>query len=138
MAEISNPIVDFKGVSLRFEDTWALQNVSFELNAGDTHIILGAAGSGKTTLLKAVIGLVKIDAGDIKLFGEDVRSLSEHDLYPLRSRTGLLFQEGGLFDSLSVGDNVEYPLLNQQNRDVRSGEALSSIEDQARETLRFV
>jgi len=138
MAEISNPIVDFKGVSLRFEDTWALQNVSFELNAGDTHIILGAAGSGKTTLLKAVIGLVKIDAGDIKLFGEDVRSLSEHDLYPLRSRTGVLFQEGGLFDSLSVGDNVEYPLLNQQNRDVRSGEALSSIEDQARETLRFV
>lgn len=138
MPDTPSPIVDFEGVSLRFEDTWALQNVSFKLNAGETHIILGAAGSGKTTLLKAVIGLVRVEEGTIKLFGQDVISLNEHGLYPLRSRTGFLFQEGGLFDSLRVGDNVEYPLLNQQNRDRRSGEALASMEAQARETLRFV
>src|SRR6202451_846988 len=148
MPDTASPLVDFQGVSLRFEDTWALQNVSFRLNAGETHIILGAAGSGKTTLLKAAIGLVSVDEGEIKLFGEDITSLSEHDLYPLRSRIGVLFQEGGLFDSLPVGDNVEYPLLNQQNRNGqnkngqsdngRSGEALSSIETQAREALRFV
>src|ERR1700685_2229029 len=148
MPDTASPLVDFQGVSLRFEDTWALQNVSFRLTAGETHIIRGAAGSGKTTLLKAAIGLVSVDEGEIKLFGEDITSLSEHDLYPLRSRIGVLFQEGGLFDSLPVGDNVEYPLLNQQNRNGqnkngqsdngRSGEALSSIETQAREALRFV
>lgn len=136
MADPENPIVDFKNVSLRFEDTWALQNVSFTLSAGETHVILGAAGSGKTTLLKAAIGLVKIDQGEVKLFGKDIASLSEHDLYPLRSRIGVLFQEGGLFDSLSVGDNVEYPLLNQQDRKIEEGS--TSVEDQAREALRFV
>ena len=130
------PIVEFQNVSLRFEETWALQNVSFQLGAGETHVILGAAGSGKTSLLKAAIGLVHVDEGEIKLFGQDITSLREHDLFPLRSRAGMLFQEGGLFDSLSVGDNVEYPLLNQP---IRNGSAAgNSIEGQAREALRFV
>ena len=138
MQDSSGPIVNFKDVSLRYDEIWALHNVSFQLNPGETHIILGAAGSGKTSLLKAVIGLVGVDKGEVRLFGEDITSLAEHDLYPLRSRTGVLFQEGGLFDSLSVGDNVEYPLLNQQNRERQSDDALSSIESQAREALRFV
>jgi phospholipid/cholesterol/gamma-HCH transport system ATP-binding protein len=143
MPDIPGPIVDFEQVSVRFDDTWALRKVSFKLNAGETHIILGAAGSGKTTLLKAAIGLVGVDDGDIKLFGQDITSLTEHDLYPLRSRIGVLFQEGGLFDSLSVGDNVEYPLLNRQNpngqnRNGQSGSEPSSVERQAREALRFV
>jgi phospholipid/cholesterol/gamma-HCH transport system ATP-binding protein len=143
MPDIPGPIVDFEQVSVRFDETWALRNVSFKLNPGETHIILGAAGSGKTTLLKAVIGLVRVDEGEIKLFGQSITSLTEHDLYPLRSRIGVLFQEGGLFDSLSVGDNVEYPLLNQQNphRQNRNGQPVgesSSIENQARDALRFV
>jgi phospholipid/cholesterol/gamma-HCH transport system ATP-binding protein len=143
MPDTPSAIVDFEQVSVRFEDTWALRKVSFKLNAGETHIILGAAGSGKTTLLKAAIGLVSVDEGDIKLFGQEITSLTEHDLYPLRSRIGVLFQEGGLFDSLSVGDNVEYPLLNQQNRSGqnRSGQSAADappVETQARETLRFV
>ncbi|HEX3682273.1 MAG TPA: ATP-binding cassette domain-containing protein [Bryobacteraceae bacterium] len=143
MPDTPGPIVDFEQVSVRFEETWALRNVSFKLNAGETHIILGAAGSGKTTLLKAAIGLVGVDDGDIKLFGQEITSLTEHDLYPLRSRIGVLFQEGGLFDSLSVGDNVEYPLLNRQNPngqnlDGQSGSEPSSVETQAREALRFV
>src|ERR1700728_1083790 len=143
MPDIPGPIVDFEQVSVRFDDTWALRKVSFKLNAGETHIILGAAGSGKTTLLKAAIGLVGVDDGDIKLFGQDITSLTEHDLYPLRSRIGVLFQEGGLFDSLSVGDNVEYPLLNRQNpngqnRNGQSGSEPSSVERQAREALRVV
>jgi phospholipid/cholesterol/gamma-HCH transport system ATP-binding protein len=132
------PIIDFERVNVRFDETWALRNVSFRLNAGETYIILGAAGSGKTTLLKAVIGLVTVDDGVIKLFGQDITSLRERDLYPLRSRIGILFQEGGLFDSLPVGDNVEYPLLNQQGRPGQDTEASSSVEAQAREALRFV
>jgi len=143
MPDNTGPIVNFERVSVRFDETLALRNVSFKLNAGETHVILGAAGSGKTTLLKAAIGLVSVDEGEIKLFGRDITALREHDLYPLRSRTGVLFQEGGLFDSLPVGDNVEYPLLNQQNRQGQSrarqsGADLSAIETQAREALRFV
>jgi phospholipid/cholesterol/gamma-HCH transport system ATP-binding protein len=139
MAETPSAIVEFKDVGLRFEETWALRSVSLTLNPGETHIILGAAGSGKTTLLKAAIGLVCADEGEIKLFGEDITVRAEHDLYPLRSRTGVLFQEGALFDSLSVGENVEYPLVNQQASG-GSGSAVadSEIETRVRDALRFV
>lgn len=141
MPDGSSPILEFKDVSLRYEDTWALHNVSFALRAGETRIVLGAAGSGKTTLLKAVLGLVHVDEGDIELFGEEVTSREEHDLYPLRSRAGILFQEGGLFDSLSVGENVEYPLLNQQTSDHRTKDNAQfegEAEKRAREALKFV
>jgi phospholipid/cholesterol/gamma-HCH transport system ATP-binding protein len=97
------PILELKNVSLKFGDTWALRDVSLTLRPGETRIIFGAAGAGKTTLLKAVIGLVDIDEGDIRLFGQDVTKSKETDLFALRSRAGVLFQEGGLFDSLSVG-----------------------------------
>src|SRR5205823_6208393 len=117
MPGTSDPILEFKDVSLRYEDTWALNNVSFSLQPGETRIILGAAGSGKTTLLKAGIGLVAVDRGNIELFGEQITSREEHQLYSVRSRVGMLFQEGGLFDSLSVGENVVYPLINQQTSD---------------------
>ena len=109
-----SPILEFEDVSLRYGDNWALRNISLKLSPGETRIIFGAAGSGKTTLLKAVIGLVDVDEGRIKLFGKEVSEMREIDLFVLRSRAGVLFQEGGLFDSLSVGENVEYPLLNQK------------------------
>lgn len=131
------PLIELRDVNLQFEDTWALKDVSLKLNPGETRIIFGAAGSGKTTLLKAVIGLVPIDSGEIKLFGEDITRRKEEELYAIRSRAGFLFQEGGLFDSLLVGENVEYPLLNQQS----SGEATVSaeqLEQHVKETLRFV
>lgn len=139
MAETPNTIVEFLDVSLRYDDTWALRKVSLSLNPGETHIILGAAGSGKTTLLKAAIGLATVDDGQVKLFGRDITRLSEHDLYPLRSSTGVLFQEGALFDSLSVGENVAYPLLNQQTGS-EGDQSISAdeIEARVREALRFV
>jgi phospholipid/cholesterol/gamma-HCH transport system ATP-binding protein len=141
MPGTSSKILEFKDVCLQYEDTWALHNISFSLKPGETRIILGAAGSGKTTLLKAVIGLVEVDEGNIELFGEQVTSLKEHDLYALRSRAGILFQEGGLFDSLSVGENVEYPLLNQQISDRRASDDSSfeaDAEKRVREALKFV
>jgi phospholipid/cholesterol/gamma-HCH transport system ATP-binding protein len=137
----SSTILEFKDVDLRYEETWALHDVSFSLRPGETRVILGAAGSGKTTLLKAVIGLVQVDQGAIILFGEQVTSREEHDLYSLRSKAGILFQEGGLFDSLSVGENVEYPLLNQQTTDRRSSDDPSfeaEADKRAREALKFV
>jgi phospholipid/cholesterol/gamma-HCH transport system ATP-binding protein len=132
----NDPILEFDNVSLRYGDSWALRDISLTLNPGETRIIFGAAGSGKTTLLKAVIGLVDVDQGRIRLFGKDVTSLRESQLFALRSGAGVLFQEGGLFDSLSVGENVEYPLLNRQ-----AGEGAISPEDaekRVRDALRFV
>jgi phospholipid/cholesterol/gamma-HCH transport system ATP-binding protein len=141
MPGTSSEILEFKDVCLQYENTWALHNISFSLKPGETRIILGAAGSGKTTLLKAVIGLVEVNEGNIELFGEQVTSLKEHDLYALRRRAGILFQEGGLFDSLSVGENVEYPLLNQQISDRRASDDSSfeaDAEKRVREALKFV
>jgi phospholipid/cholesterol/gamma-HCH transport system ATP-binding protein len=131
------PILEFKDVSLKFGETWALRNISLNLKPGETRIIFGSAGAGKTTLLKAVIGLVEVDTGDIKLFGKDVTTAKEADLFPLRSRAGVLFQEGGLFDSLTVGENVEYPLVNQKSNRAASLTG-ADTGDRAREALRFV
>jgi phospholipid/cholesterol/gamma-HCH transport system ATP-binding protein len=133
MAAAQEPILEFKDVSLKFADAWALRNVSLGLSPGETRIVFGAAGSGKTTLLKAVIGLVKVDTGGIQLFGRDVTSSNEAALFPLRARAGVLFQEGGLFDSLTVGENVEYPLLTQ-----KAGLLTADVESRVRAALRFV
>lgn len=128
-------IVKFDNVTKRFGDTWALQNVSLMLRPGETRIIMGAAGSGKTTLLKAAIGLVPVDSGQVRLFDKTVTQLGEHEMYLLRAKAGFLFQEGGLFDSLNIGENVEYPLANQKFAQAVSEE---EIERRAREALRFV
>ncbi len=144
MADDSKPLLEFKEVSLRFGEKWALKKISLTLNPGETRIIFGAAGSGKTTLLKAVIGLVEVDEGQICLFGKDIAQMNEQEMYGLRAQAGFLFQEGGLFDSLTIGENVEYPLLNQQLSG--SGESDNepgrhegtSSEDRAKNTLRFV
>jgi len=140
MSEKPLPIVEFRSVSLRYGEVWALRNVSFALLPGETRIILGAAGSGKTTLLKAVIGLVRVDQGTITLFGKEVTALKENELFALRGQAGIVLQEGGLFDSLSIGENVEYPLLNQQTTEarVKSPPRSGSFEERVRETLRFV
>ncbi|MBV9937899.1 MAG: ATP-binding cassette domain-containing protein [Acidobacteriaceae bacterium] len=138
MPENNSPLLEFKDVCLQFGEKWALRNVSLTLNPGETRIILGAAGSGKTMLLKAVIGLIPVDSGEICLFGETVTSMQEQQLYGLRSRAGFLFQEGGLFDSLTIGENVEYPLLNRQAEDGKDKISEEDAEKRVREALRFV
>ncbi len=127
-------LLRFEDVSLHFEEITALDHISFELHAGDTRVVLGAAGSGKTTLLKAAIGLIRPDSGKIYLFGEEITELKEAQLYELRSRVGVLFQEGGLFDSITVEENVAYPLLNRAEH----AGSLAEVEDKVREALRFV
>jgi phospholipid/cholesterol/gamma-HCH transport system ATP-binding protein len=137
MPETVDPIIVLKNVTVKFGENLALRDVSLSLHPGQTHVFFGAAGSGKTTLLKSVIGLVSTDSGEISLFGVDVTRMREHDFYPLRSRTGVLFQEGGLFDSLSIGENVEYPLANQQTAGSVAPDA-AEMETRVREALRFV
>jgi phospholipid/cholesterol/gamma-HCH transport system ATP-binding protein len=136
-------ILRFEDVSLHFGATPALVNVSFRMHPGQTYVIQGAAGSGKTVLLKVAVGLVKPDSGRVWLFDQEITHLREQDLFDLRARVGILFQEGGLFDSLTVAENVAYPLTNQRvlqqaAADVPNGRGSGSVEDRVRESLRFV
>jgi phospholipid/cholesterol/gamma-HCH transport system ATP-binding protein len=127
-------LLRFERVTLHFDEIVALDAVSFELHAGDTRVVLGAAGSGKTTLLKAAIGLIRPDSGQIFLFGKEITGLRESQLFEIRSGVGVLFQEGGLFDSITVEENVAYPLLNR----AKHAESLEEVETKVREALRFV
>jgi phospholipid/cholesterol/gamma-HCH transport system ATP-binding protein len=140
MAETAtSEVLRFKDVSLHFDQTPALDHVSFCMNAGETRVVFGAAGSGKTMMLKTAVGLEKPDSGRVILFGEDVTDYKESALFSIRAKVGILFQEGGLFDSMNIADNVAYPLLNQQAR--RNGDGpLSEAEVDARvqQTLDFV
>jgi len=130
------PVLRFDGVTVRFDATTALDAVSFALLPGETRVILGAAGSGKSVLLKVAIGLLQASAGRVWLFGEDITNMSEEELFPLRSRVGVLFQEGGLFDSLTISENVAYPLVNQQKSATRP--SASEVQQRVEEALCFV
>ena len=127
-------VLRFEGVSLHFGETPALVDVSFEIHEGATRIILGSAGSGKTTLLKVALGLLRPDSGRVLVFGQDISGLKEAELFDMRARVGVLFQEGGLFDSLTIEENVAYPLLNQRLLRVPPAEAQPRVE----EALQFV
>ena len=106
------PVVSFHDVHLAF-DRPILQGVSFDLPAGETRVILGASGSGKTTILRLILGLIKAQRGLIEVQGVDVSPLAEDELRDLRLAVGMVFQEGALFDSLSVAENVGYQLREQ-------------------------
>jgi phospholipid/cholesterol/gamma-HCH transport system ATP-binding protein len=143
-------ILRFEDVSLHFDTTVALDHVSFDMHPGQTYVVFGAAGSGKTILLKVAVGLVRPNSGKVWLFGEEITHLREQDLFDMRARVGILFQEGGLFDSLTVAENVAYPLTNHRvlrqaitaGNTNGSGAARSvvarSVDDRVRESLRFV
>ena len=105
----------------------ALSDVSFEAYEGETRVILGAAGSGKTVLLKTAMGLVKPDSGKVFVFGQDITAMTEQELFDIRSKIGMLFQESALFDSLNIEENVAYPLLNQPSIKCPQDEVLPRV-----------
>jgi len=109
----SKDVVIFEDVHLAFEENQVLRGVSFSLPAGETKILLGIAGSGKSTILKLALGLLKPDSGRIVVLGEEVSAMREEDLFALRRRIGMIFQESALFDSLAVEDNVAYRLIEE-------------------------
>jgi phospholipid/cholesterol/gamma-HCH transport system ATP-binding protein len=133
---MSSSVLRFENVCLRFGDAPALDHVSFEMHAGETRVVYGVAGSGKTTLLKAALGLVKPDSGKIFVFGEDVTNFTENAWFAVRANMGILFQEGGLFDSMTIAENVAYPLINRQAR--QNGNGAGNNDERVRNTLRFV
>jgi phospholipid/cholesterol/gamma-HCH transport system ATP-binding protein len=125
------PAVRFEDVSIGFEGKDVLEHISFEVKRGETRILLGPAGVGKSVLLKLANGLFKPDSGRIFVFGYEVSAMSEEELFRLREFIGTVFQEGALFDSLTVRDNVGYRLMEQHVSD-------SEIDQRVREALRFV
>ena len=126
-------ILRLDNISLTFDGvTKVLDGVSMEMLAGDTKIILGAAGSGKSVMLKIALGLLRPASGRIYLFGQDVTDFTENQWYEVRSRIGVLFQEGGLFDSLTIEENVAYPLVNHSNK------SPEEVHPHVEEALRFV
>jgi phospholipid/cholesterol/gamma-HCH transport system ATP-binding protein len=130
----SRAILRFDGVTIRFDERTVLDNVTLTAEPGETKVIYGAAGSGKTMLMKAGIGLVPTDGGNVVLLGKDITNLDEKQLFPLRRDVGVLFQEGGLFDSLTVEENVSYPLLYQPDQRLSRSELAERVE----EALSFV
>jgi phospholipid/cholesterol/gamma-HCH transport system ATP-binding protein len=127
----ADPVVVFEDVSITFDIKPVLQNISFTVCRGETRIILGPAGGGKSVLMKLANGLIRPDSGTIRVFGEDVTRMRETDLFKLRARIGMVFQESALFDSLSVEDNVAYRLHEDRVPD-------EEAHNRVVEVLRFV
>ncbi len=127
-------VLRFEHVTVAFDGEPALRDVSFDATEGETRVILGAAGSGKTVLLKTALGLLKPESGAVYVFERDISTLTESELFEIRSKVGMLFQESALFDSLTIEENVAYPLLNQPCIHCPSGEVRPRVE----EALRFV
>ena len=132
-------VSEHSGLSVVFEDVWlafgnteVLCGVSFKLAMGETKALFGVAGSGKSTILKLVLGLFKPDSGRIIVLGEDVTQMEEQELFALRGKIGMVFQESALFDSLTVRENVAFRLIEEH------GIYNDSIDKRVREALRFV
>ncbi len=125
------PAIEFRNVTIEFDDRKVLDNLSFKVMKGETKIILGGSGCGKSTTIKLVLGLLKPDSGQVLVDGEDVTNYSEVQMMSVRKKIGMIFQEGALFDSLSVYDNVAFKLHEQ-------GVPEEEVENEVRRMLRFV
>ena len=132
LSEPGAPVVMFDQVELAFDEKVVLKNISFTLISGHTKIILGASGSGKSTILKIITGLLRADKGVIWVNGERVDELSEKQMMAVRGDLGMIFQEGALFDSLTVRENVGYKFYEESDMpleqvDARVKEVLGEI-----------
>ncbi len=122
-ADTDEPIVVFDNVTLAFDEKVVLRDVSFMLRTGHTKIFLGASGSGKSTVLKLIVGLLRPDSGAIMVNGERIDTMTEVGLMKVRDDLGMVFQEGALFDSLTVAENVGYKLYEETDMPLDEGRA---------------
>ena len=125
------PVISFEGVSLSSAGRTVLDDISFTVKGGETRILLGPAGVGKSVTLKLANGLIRPDDGTIKVFGQDLGHMRERDMFALRDNIGMVFQEGALFDSMTVRGNVAYRLVEDRVPE-------DEIDRRVREVLTFV
>jgi phospholipid/cholesterol/gamma-HCH transport system ATP-binding protein len=127
----SDALISFDNVRLGFDEGEILRGLNFRVAAGETKVLIGETGAGKTLALKLAAGLLCADSGTVRVLGQDLSTLTEQQLYAFRRKIGFVFQEGALFDSLTVGENVAYRLREDQIDD-------EEIDTRVREALRFV
>jgi len=132
MKDDSAPVIVFEDVTLAFDDNEVLRGISFHLPRGETKAVFGVAGSGKSLILKLALGLIRPDSGRIVVLGQDITHMREEDLFELRGKIGMVFQESALFDSLTVRENVAYRLMEEH------GIYDEDIDRRVKEALRFV
>ncbi len=126
--------IQLRGLHKRFGELVVLDGVSLDIQRGRTTAIIGPSGTGKSVLLKHIVGLIQPDSGVVKVLGTELASASSKALYAVRRRVGMLFQDGALFDSLDVGDNIAFPLIHHRpdlNADARArrvAEVLEQVE----------
>ncbi len=125
------PAIEFRDVHLSFDDKKILNGISFTVRRGETKIILGRSGGGKSTTIRLLLGLIQPDSGEILVDGENITNYSDAEMMTVRQKMGMVFQEGALFDSLSVYDNVAYRLHEK-------GIEEEAVEHEVRRMLRFV
>ncbi len=125
------PVIEFHNVSIAFDRNPVLRDVSFHVLRGETRILLGPAGGGKSVLMKLANGLLQPDSGEIRVFGNNLAKLTDREMFALRARIGMVFQESALFDSMSVEDNVAYRLHEEQVPP-------ADVHERVLEALRFV
>ena len=125
------PLIVFQNVRLGFDEADVLQGISFEVEPGETKVLLGESGSGKTLVMKLAAGLMRPDSGEIWVMGRDLNEMSEPELLDFRRHLGFVFQEGALFDSMTVADNVAFRLHEEHV-------AEEEIDKSVKEALTFV
>src|SRR6185312_16297827 len=131
--ERAEPVISIKGLKKSFGSKKVLRNINLELKKGENVVILGRSGTGKSVTIQCIVGMLKPDDGSVKVFGQEVSELSEKELKELRIKIGFLFQSGALYDSMTVRENMEFPLTrvlkldDQQEIDRRVEEVLDSV-----------
>jgi phospholipid/cholesterol/gamma-HCH transport system ATP-binding protein len=133
MMKNSDKVIEINGLRKGFDSQEVLTNVTLNLYKGENLAILGKSGSGKSVLIKCIVRLLNADEGIINIFGEDVNSMNNHELGELRKKIGFLFQSGALYDSMSVRENLEFPLrrikrgISQKDINIKIEEVLENV-----------
>src|SRR5688572_9294561 len=123
----SEAVIEVNHLSKSFGDNHVLRDLSMFLNHGENLAILGKSGSGKSVLIKCIINLIESDTGEITVLDKNVEELSQEDLDGLRARVGFLFQSNALYDSMTVRENLEFPLRRHWNKEQREKGAESAV-----------
>ncbi len=124
----SHPVIDIIGLHKSFGKNDILKGVDINVEKGENLVVLGKSGSGKSVAIKCLVGLVKADAGEIKVFGTDIINLSEKELNKIRLKIGFLFQNAALYDSMTVRENLEFP-LKRHSKNITQKEIDESIKE---------